>query len=367
MEGWAADLGPWKPVLKGDKLYGRGGADDGYSTFAAVTAINALQKQNIPHPRCVIIIEACEESGSFDLPFYIDHLNDQIGTPSLVICLDSGCGNYEQLWSTTSLRGVVSGTLSVEILTEGLHSGAFSGVVPSSFRIIRDLLSRVEDVKTGKILLSELQVEIPKQRLEQVQYTAQILGDSIYTEVAFVPGAKPMDLDLTQLLLNRTWRPTLSITGADHIPSIANAGNVLRPKTSLKLSFRIPPTADPKLASAAIKKILEANPPYDAKVNYTADAESSGWNAPAVAPWLAKACDAASENYFGKPCAYIGEGGTIPFMGMLGEKFPKAQFLITGVLGPHSNAHGPNEFLHIPMGKKITACCAEVIAAVKSI
>lgn len=367
MEGWAADLGPWKPVLKDDKLYGRGGADDGYSTFAAVTAINALQKQNIPHPRCVIIIEACEESGSLDLPFYIEHLSARIGIPSLVICLDSGCGNYEQLWSTTSLRGVISGTLTVEILTEGLHSGGFSGIVPSSFRIIRDLLSRVEDVKTGKILVPELQVEIPKQRLEQAQYTAQILGDSIYTDVAFVPGAKPMDLDLTQLLLNRTWRPTLSITGADHIPSIANAGNVLRPKTSLKLSFRIPPTADPKSASTAIKKMLEANPPYNAKVKYTADAESPGWNAPAVAPWLAKACDVASENYFGKPCAYIGEGGTIPFMGMLGEKFPKAQFLITGVLGPHSNAHGPNEFLHITMGKKITACIVEVILALPTV
>lgn len=363
MEGWETDLGPWQPVLRGEKLYGRGGADDGYSTFAAVTAINALQKQGTPHARCVIIIEASEESGSPDLPFYIEHLNERIGTPSLIICLDSGCGNYQQLWNTTSLRGLVGGTLTVEILKEGLHSGGFGGIVPSSFRIIRELLSRVEDQETGKILLKELFVDVPKQRLEQTKQAAEILGDSIYTEVPFVAGAKPLSFDLTELLLNRTWHPALAITGADGLPSIANAGNVLRPKTSLKLSFRIPPTAEPKIASAAIKKTLEANPPYGAKVHYAVNTESAGWNAPAVSDWLAKACDNASKNYFNNPCAYIGEGGSIPFMGMLGAKFPDTQFLITGVLGPHANAHGPNEFLHIPMGKKVTACVADILAA----
>lgn len=361
MEGWDEELGPWKPVLKDGKLYGRGAADDGYSTFAAVTAIKALQQQNIPHARCIIIIEACEESGSLDLPFYIEHLKQRIGTPSLIICLDSGCGNYSQLWSTTSLRGIVSGTLTVEILKEGLHSGGVSGIVPCSFRIIRELLSRVEDEKTGRILLPELHVEIPKDRIAQAALTAEILGDSIYQEIPFVKNALPVTNNLTELLLNQTWRPTLSVIGAQGLPNIENAGNVLRPKTALKLSFRIPPTANPAIASLAVKNALEKNPPYNAVVKYESDSECSGWNAPTIAPWLASACDTASHHYFGKPCAYLGEGGTIPFMGMLGEKFPKAQFLITGVLGPHSNAHGPNEFLHLATAKKVTACIADVI------
>jgi acetylornithine deacetylase/succinyl-diaminopimelate desuccinylase-like protein len=362
MEGWDDDLGPWKPVLKGEKLYGRGGADDGYAAFASLTAINALQKQGIPHARCVVLIEASEESGSPDLPYYIDALKDNIGTPSLVICLDSGCGNYEQLWSTTSLRGIVGGTLSVQILTEGLHSGAYSGIAASSFRIARELLDRIENKETGEILINELHSGIPSQRFEQTKQAALILGDSVYNEMPFVTGALPMHTDVTELLLNRSWRPTLSVTGADGLPSIANAGNVLRPKTSLKLSFRISPTVDPEAANAVIKRVLEENPPYHAKVTYKCEDAGPGWNAPEVSEWLKSACDKASNNFFGKPCAYMGEGGSIPFMGMLGEKFPEAQFLITGVLGPHSNAHGPNEFLHLTMGKKVTACVSQIIA-----
>ncbi|MFB3090454.1 MAG: M20/M25/M40 family metallo-hydrolase, partial [Gammaproteobacteria bacterium] len=109
MSGWLEGLGPWTPVLDGDRLYGRGGADDGYALFACLTAIEALHEQAIPHARCVVIIEACEESGSPDLPHYMEALSDRIGTPDLVICLDSGCGNYEQLWCTTSLRGLIGG------------------------------------------------------------------------------------------------------------------------------------------------------------------------------------------------------------------------------------------------------------------
>ena len=152
MIGWAEGTGPWTPVRRGDKLYGRGVGDDGYATFAALTAIQALQEQRARHARCIVLIEACEESGSVDLPYYVDALKAKLGTPSLVVCLDSGCGNYEQLWGTTSLRGVVGGVLTVEVLTEGVHSGAASGIVPSSFRILRQLLDRIEDSRTGQIL-----------------------------------------------------------------------------------------------------------------------------------------------------------------------------------------------------------------------
>ncbi|KFL36587.1 M20 family metallopeptidase [Arenimonas donghaensis] len=362
MTGWADDLGPWKPVLKGDKLYGRGGADDGYALYGSLTAIRVLQEQGLPHARCVILIEACEESGSYDLPHYVDHLADRIGRPSLVVCLDSGCANYDQLWCTTSLRGLAGGNLKVSVLSEGVHSGDASGIVPSSFRILRQLLSRLEDEATGKIVVEDLFVDIPDERRRQAQRASEVLGTEIWDKFPFLPGMTPMNADLTELVLNRTWRPALSVTGVDGMPSLSSAGNVLRPHTAVKLSLRLPPTLEPKRAGEVLRRVLEANPPNGCKVEVELEKASTGWNAPALAPWLEHAIDQASQEYFGAPAMYMGEGGTIPFMGMLGEKFPGAQFMITGVLGPHSNAHGPNEFLHIPTGKRVTSAVAKVIA-----
>jgi acetylornithine deacetylase/succinyl-diaminopimelate desuccinylase-like protein len=362
MTGWAEGLGPWVPLLRDGKLYGRGGADDGYAMFGALSAILALQDQGVRHARCVILIEACEESGSYDLPAYVDHLASRIGAPSLVVCLDSGCANYEQLWLTTSLRGMAGGALTVEVLTEGVHSGDASGIVPSSFRILRSLVSRLEDEASGEIRLPELSVQIPPGRIEEAKAAAAALGDAVWSKFPFVAGARPMADDPAQLILNRTWRPTLSITGLEGAPQIRDAGNVLRPATAAKLSIRLPPTLDADAAAASVKRTLEADPPYGAHVTFALEQSANGWNAPALAPWLRASIDRASQAAFGRPAALMGEGGSIPFMGMLGEKFPAAQFMITGVLGPHSNAHGPNEFLHIGMGKGVTLAVAQVLA-----
>jgi acetylornithine deacetylase/succinyl-diaminopimelate desuccinylase-like protein len=361
MTGWRDGLGPWQPVIEEDRLYGRGAADDGYAMFTCLTALGALCAESIPHARCVVMIEACEESGSHDLPAHLEHLGNRIGRPSLVIGLDSGCGNYSQLWCTTSLRGLVGGVLRVEILTEGIHSG-YSGIVPDSFRIIRQLLSRIEDEKTGHIRAGELYPEIPPERVHQAAAAAAVLGESIPDEFPFVPGALPTSNDLAELILNRDWRPALSVLGADGLPPVGNAGNVLRPSTSLKLSLRIPPKVDPKAATQTVKRLLETDPPNGAKVSFTADWGSAGWSAPGLAPWLEQSLERTSREWFGRPPGFMGIGGTIPFMSMLGERFPKAQFLITGVLGPHANAHGPNEFLHLPTARKITGCVAQVIA-----
>ncbi|HYK64752.1 MAG TPA: M20 family metallopeptidase [Patescibacteria group bacterium] len=362
MSGWRAGLDPWTPVREGDRLYGRGSADDGYAMFACLGAIGALQAGAIPRARCVVVIEACEESGSFDLPHYIQHLASRIGQPSLCIALDSGCGNYDQLWLTTSLRGLVGGKLHVEVLTEGVHSGDAGGIAPDSFRIVRQLLSRVEDEASGKLLAPEFYAKIPDARLKQAAAAATVLGEDVYAKFPFIGDARPVSNDPTELILNRAWRPALSIIGADGLPSTGNAGNVLRPATSLSVSLRLPPTVDPKVAAQKLKQILEKDPPYGCKVTFQPNWGAAGWNAPDLAPWLERSLDAASNDYFGRPVAYMGEGGTIPFMAMLGERFPKSQFLITGVLGPHANAHGPNEFLHIPTAKKVTCCVANVIA-----
>ncbi len=359
--GWDEDLDPWKPVIKDGKLYGRGGADDGYAIFGSLAAIMALQEQGIPHAHCVVLIEGCEESGSFDLPYYIDLLEDRIGSPDLVVCLDAECGNYEQLWCTTSLRGNLTGTLRVDVLTEGVHSGSSSGIVPSSFRVLRKLLSRIEDEDSGQITLESLHVDIPEERVDQAKEAAAVLGDLTYQKFPWaVDGATPAESP-HELLLNNTWRPTLSITGADGLPALVDAGNVLLPFNTLKLSFRLPPSCNAAGAAAAIKEALEADTPPLTRVRFSADSSMAGWDAPPIADWLEASMNKASEAFFGKPSKYMGTGGTIPFMGMLGEKFPEAQFLITGLLGPKSNAHGPNEFLHIETGKRVTACVAQVL------
>jgi acetylornithine deacetylase/succinyl-diaminopimelate desuccinylase-like protein len=363
MVGWGEGLGPWLPVIRGDKLYGRGGADDGYAAFASLTAIEALQKQGLPHARCVVLIEACEESGSGDLPFYVDHLKKQIGSPNLIVCLDSGCGNYDQLWLTTSLRGLVIGILTVDVLEEGVHSGDASGIVASSFRLARQLLSRIEDERTGEIRPKDFYDKIPAERRDQARLAAKVLGKAIYSKFPFVKGMRPVEDDPEELILNRTWRPALAITGAEGLPAVKDGGNVLRPRTTLKLSLRLPPTLSASKAQAKFKSLLEKDPPYGARVKLdTKDHAGSGWNAPQLQPWLQDAVRTASQSYYGKPPVYMGEGGSIPFMGMLGEKFPRAQFLITGVLGPGSNAHGPNEFLHVPYAKRLTCCVAHVMA-----
>jgi acetylornithine deacetylase/succinyl-diaminopimelate desuccinylase-like protein len=363
-EGWRSDegLGPWTPVERDGKLYGRGGADDGYAVFASVAAIEALHDQNIAHPRLVVVIECSEESGSPDLPHYLNAHEERVGRPDLVVCLDSGCGDYDRLWSTTSLRGIVTGSLTVNVLTEGVHSGDASGVVASSFRIARHVLSRLEDPETGRIVPDSLHAPIPESRKQQAAQAADVLSSAVFDKFPFAGNMRPMSDERAELVLNRTWRPALSITGQDGMPLLENSGNVLRPSTSLKLSLRVPPTLSAEGAIGIVKELLEANPPYGATVTFTPDHPGDGWEAPEIAPWLASSVAEASQTFFGNaPCA-MGEGGSIPFMGMLGAKFPQAQFLITGVLGPHSNAHGPNEFLHLDCASKLTACVAKVIA-----
>ncbi|MFQ6611668.1 MAG: M20/M25/M40 family metallo-hydrolase [Fidelibacterota bacterium] len=360
MEGWHDGLGPWTPVLEDGKLYGRGCADDGYALFAAVGIVRALQNQGLPLPRIVILIEFSEESGSLDLPFYLEQNELVIGKPDLVVCLDSGAENFEQFWTTVSLRGLVSCTLRVDVLKEGIHSGAASGVVPSSFRIVRQLISRLEDENTGEIKLEGLRVEVPPNRLSEVNALAAELG-SLAEHFPWYEKLTPTTSDPVEGVLRRTWYPALSIVGMDGVPAVKDGGNVLRPYTTLKLSMRIPPTLDAEKAKTVIEKALLSKPPYQATVSVDFDALANGWNAPELDSVLLAAIEDASQAVFNKSALAMGEGGTIPFMAMLEEKFPSAQFLITGVLGPKSNAHGPNEFLHLEYAKKLSSCIGLIL------
>jgi acetylornithine deacetylase/succinyl-diaminopimelate desuccinylase-like protein len=360
--GWLPGLGPWEPVIRDGKLYGRGAADDGYAVFSSLTAVAALKEQRVALPRCLVLIEACEESGSTDLPAHLSALGARLGEPSLVVCLDAECGNYEQVWCTTSLRGNLVGTLHVRVLTEGVHSGMATGIAPTAFRILEQLLARLESPVSGDLLLDELHVPLPPDRRAQASAAAQVLGSSVAGRLPWAQGVEAVSNDPTELIINKTWRPTLAVTGADGLPPVASAGNVLLPQIAVKLSLRLPPTCDAARAAHAVRDALEREPPYGAQVSFDAGSATGGWNAPAFAPWLEQSITRASRAVYGRAAVNIGCGGTIPFMGMLGERFPHTQFFITGVLGPHANAHGPNEFLHIAYAKKLTSCVSLVLA-----
>jgi acetylornithine deacetylase/succinyl-diaminopimelate desuccinylase-like protein len=362
-EGWTPGLGPWTPVLRDGRLYGRGSADDGYGTFAAIGAIKALRQLGIPHPRTVLTIETCEESGSYDLPAYFDALTTRIGTPSLCVILDSGAGDYDRAWVTTNLRGIVTGTLDISTIREGVHSGEAGGIVPSSFRVLRLLLNRIELAETGDVLMNDLYPRVPTERMRQAVETAAVMGDSLYSTFPWQVNAQPVSNDLTQLILNRTWRPQLEITGADGFPALGNAGNVLRSRTAVRISLRLPPLIDSKSVGQRLKQMFESDPPYGAKITFTVDQFADGWDAPPTDVWLETALRLGSEAIFGKEPCFLGLGGTLPLLTMLNERFPAAQFLVTGVLGPHSNAHGPNESLHIQTAKNVTALVATVLEA----
>lgn len=361
--GWAEGLEPWQPVIRDGKLYGRGGADDGYAVFGSLAAILALKQQKVPLARCVVLIEASEESGSIDLPAHLQDLGDAIGDPSLVVCLDAECNDYERVWCTTSLRGNLTGRLEVRVLTEGVHSGMGTGIAPTPFAIAQQLLARIEDPASSEMRLPELCVEIPGDRLAQIAAAAGVLGAGVASKLPWTRGAHAISRDPAVLIANNTWRATLAVTGADGLPPVATAGNVLLPVLAFKLSLRLPPTVDADRAAAAVRVALERDPPFGAQVRFEIDPPADGWNAPSFAPWLEASIDAASREIYGKPVMHAGCGGTIPFMAMLGRRFPKTQFFITGVLGPQSNAHGPNEFLHIGYVKQLNAALALVLAA----
>lgn len=359
---WSEGLGPWKPVIRDGKLYGRGGADDGYGLFAAVLAVKALRLQKVPHARVVIVVEGSEESGSPDLAHYLAKLADVIGRPTLLICLDSGCGDYERMWLTTSLRGITVGTLRVRVTSQGVHSGASSGVIPSTFQIARELLDRLGDSKTGR-LIDALHVEVPAQHLEYARDTGRTLGAAVHENFPFLGGVRPLSDDPAELMLNKTWRPTMTVTGVGGIPALGVAGNVLRPETSLKLSIRLPPTADSAACAAAVKETLERDPPFGALVTFDVEKASTGWAAGEAPAWLTDAIQQASQDYFGQPAGYIGEGGSVPFVGALERQFPGMALCVTGVLGPKSNAHGPDEFLSLSQAEGVSCAVASLVAA----
>ncbi|SNT42692.1 Acetylornithine deacetylase/Succinyl-diaminopimelate desuccinylase [Streptosporangium subroseum] len=360
---WSDGLGPWQPVVRDGRLYGRGAVDDGYSGYAATTALAAVQAAGGEHARAILLLETGEESGSPDLPAYLEHLSDRLGEVSLVVCLDAGGGDYERMWLTASLRGVVQATVTVRVLETSAHSGLASGIVPSSFRVMRRLLDRVEDSVTGEVTVPEMNVPIPEERRAEAEALAALEPGAAARRYRLADGMRAASDDDVELILNNTWRPTLSVIGAAGLPDPAVAGAVLRASTSLRLSFRTPPTVDAEAARAALVKILTTEVPYGAQVEVGDFMLLNGWQAPATAPWLAATLEEIGDQVFGEPCRSLGIGGGIPFMEMLGRRYPDAQFVVTGALGADSNMHVPDEWLNIAFAGQVTEAVAHILDA----
>jgi len=358
---WDEGLAPTKPVIKNGLLYGRGASDDGYALFAIVESVKLIQLQNKKHGRILITIESGEESGSPDLVYYLKKLSDRIKEPDLMICMDSGCKDYSTLWMTTSLRGVCAVECEVECLQESVHSGTGSGIAPDSFTVLRQLFDRLDDAKTSKVL-APLHVEIPPYRLEDAQKLADYAKEKAVTDlVKLLPNVKPLTEDYKEIILNNTWRPTVVVTGMTGFPAAEGAGNVLRAKTKAKISIRLPPTFDHKESEKIIADILTKDPPYNSKITVKIINSGNGWAAKDLHPALKKSFSASSQFLFGRDYFNCGEGGSIPFISELAELFPKCEILVTGVLGPGSNAHCLNECLNLDYTTKMIVALAHSI------
>jgi len=361
---WSEGLHPLKAVRIDPWLFGRGSIDDGYGGYLCATSIRLLQEQGIPHPRCTLLIETCEESGSFDLPPYLDLLSEELGSPDMIVVMDSGGPDYDHIWMTEALRGLVSGTLSVKVSHEGIHSGNSGGTIPSSFRIQRILLDRIEDSSSGKVLIPEMHIEIDQEIRQKAKSLAEVVGNSIWEQFPTVDTLESIADSTEDMILAMNWEPTLSIIGADGMPPVRVAGNVLRTNTDLKLSFRIPPGVDSEKAIEKAKQILESDPPFGSEVSFTPDSCADGFRAPSMEGKVRDAIEKASLSVTGLQPLATWTGGTIPFMAMMQGKYPDAMFLCTGPSGPGNNAHGPDEKMHIPSAKKLTVVLSATIAAI---
>lgn len=361
MDGWREGLHPWKPVREGEYLYGRGLADDGYALFAAIGAVEGAKAQGAKLPRIVIIIEGSEESGSEDLPAYLEELKEAIGEPRAVVTLDSEGLGPECLALTRSLRGIINGYLTIKTLSAPLHSGLATGVVPSSSRILRILFSRIEDTETGRIINATVNPKIPETVRENFKKVADALGDTFLKAYELPQGLEPVANDVSELIERNLWEAGMEVTGFSGLPPPERAGNVFASELHLKLSFRIPPLVKAKDAAVELKKVFETKPPYDARITFTAKEMDNGWLGSPFSETGERAIGEAAQETYGLGPIETGIGASIPFIGMMAKKFPKADQIVVGLLSPSSRAHGPNENLHIPRAKNLTEWLARFL------
>ena len=364
MDGWDEGLGPTKPVIRGEYLYGRGGGDDGYSPFSTMLAIKNAQLQGIKHSRIVLVLETEEESGSPNLINLLNIAKDFIGNPDYLFCLDSGAFDYNQLWLTSSLRGITLMDVTVKAGKGGYHSGEVGGIVPETFRVMRHLLNRLDDPKTG-LPMEELNTELPAYARPEAERMVALSGEAMCKKYKMEEGVKYCSQDnLVEMYLNNTWRANLSVTGAGGLPDYNRAGNVVRPQTTLRLSYRLPPNMDCHKAAAIVKQKLTTDVPHDCIVEIKGDHNGNGWCMKDPEPWFHDVINNASKNFYDREYGSYGMGGSIPFLSQLGGLYPNTFIVALGLLGPQSNAHAPNESVNLTYAKKLTMCMSHILVDV---
>lgn len=360
--GWDADLGPWKPVVKEGKLWGRGCVDDGYNFYSIVTAVKALEETKTAHPRITGLYETDEESGSRDMAKYIAQYKDRIGKPGMVCILDLFAVDDQRVWLTQSLRGIVALTVKVSVLKKASHSGTASGIVPSSFRIMRILLDRLENAETGEVLIPSMYSEIPEEYIQGAHKLAETFDPR--QAFSYEGDTVSMKDSAFDAVIAGNWKPTLSVLGADGLPPPDKASGLVRTHTTLKLSFRIPPGVNAEQALADVKARLTTDIPYHASVTITDEHSAPGFAAPLMPDWLKASANELSQAIFGHDVGYTFTGGSIGVITDFAKAFPDAFFINTGALLPDSSAHAPNENLQLDYAEKLTLWVAELFARV---
>ncbi|CAI2368334.1 unnamed protein product [Moneuplotes crassus] len=361
MEGWTEGTGPTTPTIIGDKLYGRGSTDDGYVSFATLTAVKNILDQGQEIPRIVLVLEAEEESGSKDLVYLLEKCKDIIKTPDVCLCCDSGALDYKTLWLTSSLRGSMGMNVKVSIAKDAFHSGICGGAMPETFRIANNLLDRLEDPITKR--MEKFEVEIEDRFKEEAKNIVGLVGTDLYKDFKLLEGCRPIHHDnLEEMYLNINWRPALAVCGADGLPTLSKAGNVVRASTSLRLKIRLPPSLDAKEMCDEVVKTLSEDVPFGAKIEFDDVSSGSGWVMKDLKEETSKAIHESSEEFYEKKAGLYGIGGSIPFLKTLEGIYPETEILAMGVGGNDCNIHAPDETLDIPYMKKFIPTLSHILA-----
>jgi acetylornithine deacetylase/succinyl-diaminopimelate desuccinylase-like protein len=357
--GWSAGLSATDPVVRDGHLYGRGTADDCYSWYLAITSLKFLISAGLPRSRVLIFIESCEESGEDEFRDFLRDIAPTLPRLDRVFILDGSRGDLGTAWFCTSLRGIVTANLDVRHLARPCHSGMATGIVPSTFRIARGLLDRVEDAATGEIHLPAARVAPPESAAETARAVAERLAGKLAIDL--IPGAQLIEGGIERRLIANWWEAGLSITGADGLPPIAKAGNVLRERTALRLSLRIPPTAERFECGRQLKETLETDPPYGAKVVCEILSCCPGWSTRELSNKTKETIAKATQAVFRQPPIYFGAGSSVPISGAFQEFWPDAEVTVTGVAGDESYCHGFDENINLEYAAKWTAMFAGIL------
>lgn len=358
--GWTV-TDPFRPVVRESRLYGRGAGDDKYVPLAVVAALEALRAANQAHPQVILLLETSEESSSVDLPAHLAAHGGLLGQPDLIVCLDTFVPDTSRLWHSTSMRGIVVADLSVAVAREGLHSGLVGGVVPSSFRLLRALLDRIENSSTGACLLPSLHADVPAGHCDALRRQAERSRPPA-SGLPLLPGVRPLSGDPLAQLLAQSWEPSVAYVGMDGMPATGAAGSVLRASTTVRLSIRLPPTVRAIDAVAALRATLEADPPAGATVRLDVHGAEDGWST-TVPEGLGVLLDEAGVAGYGARAAECGGGATIPPLGILARRFPEAAIVPLGLVTPSCNPHGPDEHIDLDSAERLTIALATLLAS----